>query len=153
MNVESPQMCPAGEAHVAFLYSDDAEICRAVADHLAPVVAGEAVGIVIATDSHWRAVAATLEERDGADVAAMERDGRLFVRNAAGTLAAIHRGGRIDPERFEVEVGGLVRRAAGSGLPLCAYGEMVMLLWDEGDAAGALELEGLWNELNAREPF
>jgi hypothetical protein len=152
MNVELSQMRAGGDAHVAFLYLDDEELCREVAGYLAPVVAGEAAGIVIATEAHWRAIAARLEG-DGADVEAMQREERLFVRDAATVLASFRSDGRIDPERFEANVGGLVRRAARGGLPLRAYGEMVMLLWERDDAAGALELESLWNELNEREPF
>jgi hypothetical protein len=142
----------AHEAHVAFLYLDDGEICREVAEYLAPVIAGEAAGIVIATEAHWRSIAARLE-RDGADIAAMQREERLFVRDAATTLAALRSDGRIDSERFKANIGGLVRRAARGGLPVRAYGEMVMLLWEGDDAGGALELESLWNELGEREPF
>jgi anti-sigma regulatory factor (Ser/Thr protein kinase) len=152
MSLESSQMCTAHEAHVAFLYLDDDEICREVADYLASVIAGEAAGIVIATEAHWRAIAARLE-RDGADVAAMQREERLFVRDAPTVLAALRPDGRIDPERFDATIGGLVRRAARGGLPVRAFGEMVMLLWERDDAAGALELESLWNELGQRESF
>lgn len=34
-----------------------------------------------------------------------------------------------------------------------AYGEMVALLWDEGNATGALRLEELWDELQRETEF
>jgi hypothetical protein len=44
------------------------------------------------------------------------------------------------------------RLAAGPG-PVRVYGEMVALLWADGQVAAALELEDLWNELGRRLPF
>ena len=43
--------------------------------------------------------------------------------------------------------------AASGGEPLRLFGEMVALLWDDGDVAGAIELESLWNELASRHSF
>ena len=33
------------------------------------------------------------------------------------------------------------------------YGEMVAVLWDQGNVAAAIELERLWNDLAIRHPF
>ena len=33
------------------------------------------------------------------------------------------------------------------------YGEMVAVLWDQGNVAAAIELERLWNELADSNPF
>jgi Histidine kinase-like ATPase domain len=51
---------------------------------------------------------------------------------------------------FDRVVGQLLRQMSGAGLPVRAYGEMVALLWDNGDVLAAIELEKLWNAL-ARE--
>jgi hypothetical protein len=50
-------------------------------------------------------------------------------------------------------VGGIVREAAATGRPVKAFGEMVALLWEAGDVAGAIALESLWNELAEELPF
>ncbi len=49
-------------------------------------------------------------------------------------------------------MGALLRRAAATGRPICAYGEMVALLWDAGRVPAAIELEVLWNELRREVP-
>lgn len=41
----------------------------------------------------------------------------------------------------------------GEGRPVRIYGEMVGILWDMGDVAGAMRLETLWNELRRKVPF
>jgi anti-sigma regulatory factor (Ser/Thr protein kinase) len=62
-------------------------------------------------------------------------------------------GGRLDHDRFEAALGGLVRRVASTGRPVRIYAEMVALLWDAGQVTLALELEELWNDLGSRFPF
>ena len=47
-------------------------------------------------------------------------------------------------------IGSIVREAAQRERPVVAFGEMVALLWEAGDVAGAIELEKLCNELCAR---
>jgi signal transduction histidine kinase len=57
-----------------------------------------------------------------------------------------------DPERFAETVGRVVdqaRAAAGPHGRVVAFGEMVALLYTEGNVAAAIRLEQLWNELGA----
>ena len=46
-----------------------------------------------------------------------------------------------------------MRRAAATGRPVRAYGEMVALLWEHGDVLAAIELEELWNDLGRELDF
>jgi len=62
-------------------------------------------------------------------------------------------GGSIDADTFDEVIGAVFERAATSGRPVRAYGEMVAVLWADGDVPGAMELERRWNELRARLPF
>jgi anti-sigma regulatory factor (Ser/Thr protein kinase) len=73
--------------------------------------------------------------------------------DAAETLAGFMRDGRVDRDAFFATVGRVVRQAAATGRPVRAFGEMVALLWEAGDVAGAIELETLWNELQAEVEF
>ncbi len=60
--------------------------------------------------------------------------------------------GRPDPQRFADVVGGMLARLGG-GRRVRAFGEMVALLWAEGNGRGAVRLEELWNELAERYCF
>ncbi len=46
-----------------------------------------------------------------------------------------------------------MHEATRSGRPVRVYGELVALLWDAGDIAGAIELETLWNDLGCEMSF
>jgi DcmR-like sensory protein/histidine kinase-like protein len=64
----------------------------------------------------------------------------------------------LQPDAFAEVIGGLVgrsltRRSLSARRPLRVYGEVVALLWDEGDIEAAAELEQLWNRLCDREAF
>jgi hypothetical protein len=77
---------------------------------------------------------------------------RLIALDASELLTHLRRHGVVDALRFEAEIGTLVERLSGSG-PLRVYGEIVEVLAEEGDFAGAVKLEKLWNDLGARYPF
>ena len=73
--------------------------------------------------------------------------------DAAETLRRFTVDGSLDADRFVEAIGALVGPASDDGRQVQVYGEMVALLWDVGDVAGAIELERLWNELGTQLPF
>lgn len=74
-------------------------------------------------------------------------EGRLSMLDAAATLESFLVDGVPDRQRFADSVGALLRRLAATGRPVRAVGEMVAILWAEGNVTGALALETAWNEL------
>ncbi|HEX4865036.1 MAG TPA: MEDS domain-containing protein, partial [Acidimicrobiales bacterium] len=79
--------------------------------------------------------------------------GRLLLLDAHETLSRISAQGSLQPARFGDVVGGVIRRAGWAERPVRAYGEMVAVLWERGNVAGAIELEGLWDKLIRQLPF
>jgi PAS domain S-box-containing protein len=67
--------------------------------------------------------------------------------DAAETLAQFMADGAPDPSRFASSIGEIVARLTRGGRRLHAFGEMVALLWADGNKAGAIRLEELWNDL------
>ena len=124
-------------------------LSRYVADALR---AGDGV-VVVATPEHRSLLAQALSQQ-GVDPSSARRTGRFCEADAAETLGAFRSGdGVIDAALFESTVGGVLDAAGAGGRPVRVFGEMVALLWDEGDVAGALELEGLWNDLAGAREF
>jgi hypothetical protein len=110
------------------------------------------VAIVIATRGHRHA----LEQKfvaAGYDVADLKRAGKYAPFDAAETLGLFMRDGRPEKFRFDALVGGLIKSAARKSNGVRAFGEMVAILWDEGNRDGAIELERLWNELANNHSF
>ena len=132
--------------HVVQFYEGEADLEERAGEYLATALSAGANAVVIATPEHREAFAARLASL-GLDT------GRLAQLDAAATLARIMPAGSVDRQAFLEVVGGIVREAGEGGRLVCAYGEMVALLWEAGDVLAAIELEGLWNELAAELPF
>jgi MEDS: MEthanogen/methylotroph, DcmR Sensory domain len=138
--------------HLVQFYEDDAELIAAVGPYLVEAVRADEVAVVIATEPHRRAFDHELDA-DQTDLVRARANGRLVFLDAAETLDRIRADGAIDHGAFYEVIGGLMHDAAHSGRPVRVYGEMVALLWEEGDIAGAIELETLWNDVGRELPF
>jgi hypothetical protein len=138
--------------HVVQFYEHDQDLVDVVVSYLASALAaGESV-VVIARDDHRQAFASGLGAA-GVDTAVAEAEGRLVALDARSTLARFMVDGRPDGAAFDAVVGEVIRQAAAGGRAVRAYGEMVALLWQDGDVTGAMEVEDLWNTLAEQLPF
>jgi phosphoserine phosphatase RsbU/P len=134
---------PGEMNHVVQFYEDDAFLCDTVARFIgAGLAAGESV-VIIATDLHRHAFLQRLKANDF-DVERATGNGRLTLLDARETLRRIVVDGLPDWERF-VEVIGAALPTGGAHVR--AYGEMVDLLWRDGNPCGAIRLEEMWNDL------
>ncbi|MDX6231796.1 MAG: hypothetical protein QOH68_764, partial [Nocardioidaceae bacterium] len=138
--------------HVVNLYDDEADVIAAVCSYLAEGLAAGEAAVVVATESHRQAFDAGLHER-GIDPEAARASGQYRCLDAAATLSLFMVDGTPDPASFVRVIGGLVTEASAGGRAVRAFGEMVALLWDDGNVVGAIELESLWNELGREYAF
>jgi len=113
--------------------------------------AGDAC-VVVAVPSRREALASRLRAA-GLDIDEALAAGRLVMLDAAETLSLFMSGGSPDARRFEEVVGGVVERASEAGRRVRAFGEMVALLWADGNARAALQLEELWNGFQKTREF
>jgi anti-sigma regulatory factor (Ser/Thr protein kinase) len=135
-----------------FFYDVASELAVTVADY---VGAGWSVGepvIVIATTPHLAAIDAALSN-NGVDVSLARARGSYLSLDAAETLDAFMVHGSPDADRFRRVVGGMLDDARVDGIPVRAFGEMVALLWHQGNVAGAMALESSWNEFAEHQQF
>jgi hypothetical protein len=146
---------PVGDAdqeHVVGFYDDDDVLVDSVMAFVLPALrAGEPV-VVVATGAHRTRVRSAASAA-GIDVAAAEGSGALLCLDAAATVAELLVDGMPDPDRFRAVLGGILSAEPRRGRHVCVFGEMVAVLWERGDVAAAIELEGLWNELARSEPI
>jgi DNA-binding NarL/FixJ family response regulator len=138
--------------HSVEFYSDDAAFVAGFARFIkADLEAGNAI-IVVATESHQRSIVQTLQEQ-GVDILAAIRKGRYVCADVADTLSTFMRNHLPDPMLFFKVVGDLIaappRAAAGeSRVSIC--GECASLLWAQGKADAAIQVEQLCNQLAKR---
>ena len=135
-----------GHDHLVEFYETEAFLVDTVCTFAVPALRGGDAAIVVATPAHREVFERALAEA-GIDMRAAGREGRYLALDARETLARFMVGGAPDRAHFRAAVGSVMTSAAHDGRRIRAYGEMVALLWDDGDVASALALEDLWNEL------
>ncbi len=143
-----------GTVHAVQFYETDDYLLQTLADYVAGAFAVGDAAVVVATEDHRAALDARLTAR-GIDIDQKLKAGSYVSLDAKGLLERFTIDGSISPTRFGDIVGALVTRARGdnSTRQVRVFGEMVALLWAEGDRNGALVLEELWNDLTRRMSF
>lgn len=138
-------------AHLVHFYDDDSFLAEQVARFVAAAMGKGNAAVVIATEQHRTAIGARLTQR-GFDVADTERRGTYLAIDAAATLQKFMVGGQPDRARFVATVRPLIenanRNAGREDAQAAAFGEMVALLWRDGNQRAAIELERMWNDLS-----
>jgi len=141
--------------HAVQFYSNDEYLIAQVSRSIGIALMSGEAAIVIATPSHRDALAKRLiTEVPGFHQAVT--DGRYVTMDAAETLAQFMIDGCPDPERFMRVVGSAVAKASRStkkkNSGVAAFGEMVAILWDQGNKNATIRLEQLWNVLLEKYP-
>lgn len=147
-NIDIDLAPPAHPTHEHFVqfYEQDAFLVDSMAEFIGTGLRCGERAIVIATPAHREALENRLRN-GGIDPDAARLDGRYRPLDAADTLSTFMVDGWPDEQRFRDVVGGLVARVTEGGRGLRAFGEMVALLWAEGNGAAAVRLEEIWNAL------
>jgi diguanylate cyclase (GGDEF)-like protein len=135
--------------HAAHFYDDDDDLLPGLTGYISAGLFRDSV-VVIASAEHRR----QLRQRLDPDLLAAARGGNRYVElDAAETLSRFMRNGFPDPDLFQMVVGSTILRSTTHRTRVRAYGEMVSLLWAEGNAAATLRLEDLWSDLQRRIAF
>ena len=136
--------------HKAGFYSDD----RCLLDDLtefvgAALMVGNAA-IIVATESH-RDSLLQRSQTYGSDIGAALEQGRYISLDASDTLSTFMVNGMPDPGRFLKLFGSLIATAAeaarGEQARVAVFGEMCHLLWAQGNAEAAIQVEKFGNQL------
>lgn len=138
--------------HCVQIYEDDSGFLDALEGFVAGGIRqGDAI-ILIATPAHLTGLELRLEA-SGFDVAAATRRGQYFALDAEATLAKFMRDGWPDEALFAEVIDDLLLRARCQHRKVRAFGEMVALMWAEGQCGATVRLEHLWTRMCERESF
>ena len=154
-----PAILPRGEStrmpsqtapivHSVHFYETDEALMQRLGSIVLSGLHSGISALLVMTDEHDTQFRALLKRR-GIDPHRAERNGQVFFADAEQTLSRFMRNGMPHEKLFKDSVGRLVRTASAASkrAGLTAFGEMVALLWEQGNKEGALALEELWNEL------
>ena len=145
-----PHNMEIAHRHDVGFYSDDARLLDDVTRFIGAALKAGSSAVVVATESHRGSLLLRLQER-GLDIRWAMEHGRYIDLDAADTLSRFMVNGMPDPVRFLKLLGHLVATAAeaakGGQARVALFGECVHLLWEQGNAGAAIQIEKLGNEL------
>ena len=138
-------LAPVHSVH--FYESHDSLIDRLCGVVCSGLLIGNSV-LIVCTEEHRAQLIKALERLE-IDVRNYAREGRFSICDASELLAMFMVDGLPDADLFMTSVGRLVidakKAARSKDQGLTVFGEMVAVLWEQGNKAGALALETLWN--------
>lgn len=138
--------------HWVRIHREDAELVEDVVVGTGQALrCGQGV-VVIATAEHRARFAGGLR-RSGVGVDTAQAAGRLAWLDATEVAEALLASDAIDKRRFEQLIARPVRQLVKQYGAVHAYGEIVAVLWAQGQVLAALELEQLWDGLLAELPL
>jgi signal transduction histidine kinase len=141
---------PAGHNHIVQFYEAEEALTENVGRFIAAGLEGGESIVVIATPEHRAAFCNQLRLL-GNDITVQIAKSQLTLLDARGTLAQFMVGDMPDWTRFREVIGKVIESSHRVGMQrLRAYGEMVDLLWRDGNRPAAIALEEFWNDI-ARE--
>lgn len=134
--------------HIVQLYQDERFLNRAVCRFAAAALAhGEGV-ILVPTVAHWDAFRPRLEA-EGVDVKEAQAQGQLTIVDANDLLPSFMRQAMPDAPLFLGYASDIIARAhQGNRYPKVRWwGEMVNVLWEQGNVEASMGLEDLFDQL------
>jgi signal transduction histidine kinase len=143
---------PQPHTHAVQFYETEPFLVRTVREFLtAGLDAGDRI-VVIATKEHGDGFMSELDpKRVGGALAA----GQLMLLDAKETLSKFMIGDMPDPDLFRDLMDRVFSKlqAGNDKVRVRAYGEMVDVLWRDGNSRAAIRLEELWNEAGEAHSF
>ena len=138
---------PGERWHAVQIYTHPNELADSVATYVAAGITLGEPALIVVRPEHYELVVDRLAAA-GWDANVLLSVGLLVLLDAERTLDALLDDTAVSRAKFEEVIGGALD-AVAANFPernVRAFGEMVDILCDRGDNAGAARLEGLWNE-------
>jgi MEDS: MEthanogen/methylotroph, DcmR Sensory domain len=136
--------------HAVHFYSSEDFLVDSLSRFVGAALEAGDSSFVFATRAHLDGLTDALK-KTGIDTDRAIKGGRYLTFDAVQALGQLTVAGKLDKTRFDDFVRRVVLplKAAAESKPqrVAACGEIVALLWAEGKAEAAIELEHLWNEL------
>jgi hypothetical protein len=150
---DDPSAEPA-EYHAVRFYDSDTALARIVAEFLHEGFDVGSPGIVVATANQRAEIVRELTDRS-LDVTELQRSHDLVLLDAEETLSTFLMDGKPDEWKFKDQMCHVIERVR-RGRTDCTvhiFGQMVDVLWQQGERDAAIRLEVLWNKLAQTETF
>ncbi len=138
--------------HFVQFYEDDIFLLNSLTKFMLPGLESDEACIIIATKDH-RDNFEKLLEISNVSVEKARMRNQYIDLDATETLSKFMVDGLPNPTLFKKVIGEILSDAEQKWSRIRAFGEMVALLWAEGNKSGAIKLEELWNDLSKEYTF
>ncbi len=132
--------------HFVQFYEGDRFLLNSLSGFIGAAINSDEGAIVVATSAHREGLDELLIA-NGLDVTNARATGKYVTLDAAETLSKFMVDGMPEAARFNEVLGSVLANVTDGRSGVRAFGEMVALLWAEGNHNGAIRLEELWNDL------
>ncbi len=138
--------------HFVQFYEADGFLLNSLSGFIGRAIDADDGALVVATHAHRNGLDELLQA-NGRDLINAKARGQYVSLDAAETLAQFMVDGSPKPRRFNELMGGIIASVTDGRTRISAFGEMVALLWAEGNHDAAIRLEELWNDLQNAHSF
>ena len=138
--------------HFVQFYEADGFLLDSLSGFIGRAIHADDGALVVATEAHRNGLDELLQA-NGLNVTTAKARGQYLSLDAAETLSKFMVDGAPEPGRFNEFMGGVIASVTDGRPRISAFGEMVALLWAEGNHAAAIRLEELWNDLQRTHSF
>jgi len=136
--------------HSVQFYTTDEFLLDDLGEFIGTALSEGCSAVVVCTKRHHEGLLAKLHARN-VDLPSVISQGRYQYFEASEFLSRIQSEGRLDRLRFLDQAGAVVGRASAASRTenhrVVVFGEMVALLWAQGNSEVAIDLEKAWNSL------
>jgi DNA-binding NarL/FixJ family response regulator len=146
----TPQKANGGPRHEVHFYSKEESLQNRLAHFVGSALKAGNAAIVVATEPHRKELLLRLAAL-GLDVHSAQEQGAYISVDAPEALSTFIVDGMADSVRFQELFGNLIATAVQATRKeqarVAVYGECVHLLWAQGNAEAAIQMEKLGNQL------
>jgi hypothetical protein len=135
--------------HVLHIYENEEVFLDLLAGFAGAGINSEDSVVIIGTGAHLEAIRTRLEDH-GISVDSLLLANRYLPLEADAVLSNFMRDGLPDEELFMNAIYGIMNKVKGKG-KIRAFGEMVAILWAQGNKDATVKLEELWNKFCQKE--
>jgi hypothetical protein len=138
--------------HVLQIYETDEAFINTLAGFVGAGINSGECSIVIATQPHLQQLEGKLASC-GLQVESLIEEQRYMPLDAEEVLSMFMVNNWPDSVLFRKTITAVIEKARRGNRGIRAFGEMVALLWAQGHCGATVQLEILWNEIVALQPF
>ena len=138
--------------HFVQFYEADGFLLNSLSGYVGGAIKSGDAALVVATKAHREGLDELLVA-NGIDISSAKGTGQFVSIDANETLATFMVDGIPNEQLFHQSLGSILLSVTDGRSRVRAFGEMVALLWEQGNYNGAIRLEELWNELQQTHSF